>query len=293
MAATGSAGAAASDIAIFIPIYRLLLIYVGTERTVKVSCMGFRHRLSSRELAAMGVFTAFVAVATMIVSAYVPITRGYFNIGETMVYTAALLMGPIVGGFAGGVGSMIADVALGYTAFAPGTLIIKGAEGLIVGYLAQYRFNSTSKTRVTILAVTAGLILALVIWWGGISFFTGDIELTLGVAPSTITLILGVPEIFWAALAIAAFLLVTTAGVYLDPQVSWLVFVILLGGAEMIVGYYFYETYILGQVLAAAEILVNVGQVMIGLVVAIPLARSINRIMPRNLRRKPTVAEAK
>ncbi len=252
--------------------------------------MGFRRRLSSRELAAMGVFTAFVAAATMVVSAYVAVTGGYFNVGETMVYTAALLMGPVVGAFAGGVGSMIADVALGYTVFAPGTLVIKGLEGFIVGYLAQYRFNSPSRTRVTLLALTAGLILALVIWWGGTSFFTGDIEFTLGVAPSIMTLTFAVPELFWIALAVTAFLAVAAAGIYLDPQISWLVFVILIGGAEMVTGYYLYEVLILGEVLATAEILVNVGQVMVGLIVSIPLTRSITRLMPRNMRRQTTTA---
>ncbi|MCL4435089.1 MAG: ECF transporter S component [Thaumarchaeota archaeon] len=252
--------------------------------------MSLRNRLSSRELAAMGVFTAFVAVATMVVSANVAATGGYFNIGETMVYTAALLMGPVVGAFAGGIGSMISDVALGYAVFAPGTLVIKGAEGFIVGYLAQYRFNSPSKTRVTVLAVISGMILALVIWWGGTSFFTGDIDFTLGIAPSTLIFTLAVPELFWIVLAVAAFLLVTIAGVYLDPQISWLVFVILLGGAEMVVGYYFYERYVMGQVLATAEILVNIGQVIVGLIVSIPLTRSIARIMPRNLKRQPTSA---
>lgn len=254
--------------------------------------MGFRHKLSSRELAAMGVFTAFVAVATMVVSANVAATGGYFNIGETMVYTAALLMGPIVGTFAGGVGSMISDVALGYTVFAPGTLVIKGAEGFIVGYLAQYKFNSTSKTRVTTLAFVSGLILALVIWWGGTSFFTGDIAFTFGLAPSTITFTLTVPELFWIALAVSAFLLVTIAGVYLNPQISWLVFVIFLGGAEMVVGYYFYERYILGQVLATAEIPFNIVQAIVGLIVSIPLTRSITRIMPRNLKRRPATTAA-
>ena len=86
------------------------------------------YKLSNNELAAMGVFTAFVAVSTMIVNAYVPATKGFFNVGEIMVYTSAILMGPIVGSFAGGVGSMLADVSLGYTVFAPGTLIIKGIE---------------------------------------------------------------------------------------------------------------------------------------------------------------------
>ena len=46
-------------------------------------------------------------------------------------------MGPVVGAFAGGVGSMIADIALGYTHYAPATLVIKGVEGFIVGYLSR------------------------------------------------------------------------------------------------------------------------------------------------------------
>jgi uncharacterized membrane protein len=237
--------------------------------------------LSSRDLAAMGVFTAFVAVSTMMISAYVAVTGGYFNVGETMVYTAALLMGPVVGGFAGGVGSMLSDVALGYSVFAPGTLVIKGIEGLLVGYLAQRRFDPTSKMRATSLAVVAGLILAIVVWWGGTSYFAGDIEFTLGIAPSTVTLSLAVPAFFWTGLAAVTFVLVSLVGAYLDPQVGWLVFAVLVGGGEMVVGYYFYEVYVLGQVLATAEILVNVGQVMIGLLVAIPLTRSINRIMPQ------------
>ena len=52
-----------------------------------------------------------------------------------MVYTTAILFGPLVGAFAGGIGSMFADLFLGYSHFAPATLIIKGLEGAIVGLL--------------------------------------------------------------------------------------------------------------------------------------------------------------
>ena len=75
------------------------------------------------------VFTSLVCVATMAFSVYVPHTRGFFNIGETIIYTTALLFGPFIGAFAGGVGSMVADIFLGYPYYAPATLIIKACEG--------------------------------------------------------------------------------------------------------------------------------------------------------------------
>ena len=240
-----------------------------------------QYKLNNKELAAMGVFTAFVAAATMIVSAYVAATGGYFNVGEIMVYTSAILMGPFVGGFAGGVGSMLADVSLGYTVFAPGTLVIKGIEGFIVGYLVQYRFKPDSKNRLKTISLAAGLTFALLVLWGGTEYFTGSLEFTLGIAPSTITWIITIPAIFWVVLAILSLTLTVSAGLYLDPKIGWLVIAILIGGVEMVVGYYIYETMVLGHVLAFAEVFVNIGQVTIGLLVAIPLSRSINRIMPR------------
>lgn len=250
-------------------------------------------KLNTKEIAAMGIFTAFVAAATMSVSAYVAATGGYFNVGEIMVYTAAILMGPIVGGFAGGVGSMLADISLGYTVFAPGTLVIKGLEGFIVGYLAQYRFKSSSKNKLNILAVISGSILAFFIWWGGTEYFTGNIEFTLGIAPIITTINLFVPGLFWFSLAIISFIITMIVALYLDQKIGWLVFAVLIGGSEMVVGYYLYETVILGHVLALAEVLVNIGQVTIGLLVAIPLSRSINKIMPRILTSKEETIESK
>tara|TARA_B100000315_G_scaffold114602_1_gene105118 strand:- start:1342 stop:2202 length:861 start_codon:yes stop_codon:yes gene_type:complete len=263
----------------------------STKGVVEVS--GMEYKLNKKELAAMGVFTAFVAAATMIVSAYVATTGGYFNVGEIMVYTSAILMGPFVGGFAGGVGSMLADVSLGYTVFAPGTLVIKGIEGFIVGYLAQYRFRPDSKNRLTALSIVAGSILALLVWWGGTEYFTGSLEFTIGIAPSIITWAITVPAFFWTILAMVSLILIVVAGLYLDPKIGWLVIAILIGGGEMVVGYYIYETIVLGHMLAFAEVFVNIGQVTIGLLVAIPLSRSINRIMPGIRRPQDKMVEPK
>lgn len=84
------------------------------------------------------VFAALVFIVTsQIPPIPIPATSGYFNVGETIIYVAALLFGAFVGAFSGGIGAMLADVYLGFSVFAPGTMVIKGMEGAIVGILYQ------------------------------------------------------------------------------------------------------------------------------------------------------------
>jgi len=90
-----------------------------------------------KEIALCGVMAALVCVATLLVQVPVPATRGYINVGDALIMVAALSFGPLVGGFAGGVGSALADVLGGWAHWAPFTLVIKGVEGLLAGLLAR------------------------------------------------------------------------------------------------------------------------------------------------------------
>lgn len=84
------------------------------------------------------IMAALVAAATYIIQIPVPQTGGYINVGDAMIFTAALIFGPIVGGFAGGVGSAISDIAsIQYAYFAPVTLIVKGTEGALAGLISD------------------------------------------------------------------------------------------------------------------------------------------------------------
>jgi uncharacterized membrane protein len=109
-------------------------------------------RTATLIVAQAGVMAALVAVATFFPQIPIPATKGYLNFGDIMIFITALTFGPIVGGFAGGVGSAISDVAGGYAYFAPFTLIIKGAEGLIAGLIS----NRLSRKRDVIAVVIAG-----------------------------------------------------------------------------------------------------------------------------------------
>jgi uncharacterized membrane protein len=89
------------------------------------------------KIAQAAVMAALVAATTFLVQVPIPATKGYLDFGDIMIFVSALTFGPFVGGFAGGVGSAISDTISGYAYFAPFTLIIKGAEGLIAGLISN------------------------------------------------------------------------------------------------------------------------------------------------------------
>ncbi len=245
--------------------------------------------MNSRTIAATAVFTAFVAAATSVFSVYIPATTGYFNVGEIMVYTCALLMGPYVGAFAGGVGSMLSDLSLGYPYYAPGTLLIKATEGFIVGYLGTRAFPKVTESGWRAIAVSVGLAFSAALAYVGLSFLSGSLSITLGGAwnlPSW-TLDLDVPQLFWPALAAVTFVVIVLVGVRLRPKSGQSVMSVLIGGVEMVGGYYLYESFVLtliapASVVAAlapaAEVPFNIAQALIGLLVSVPLVRSIRRV---------------
>jgi uncharacterized membrane protein len=103
------------------------------------------------QLALSAVMAALVFVATMIIR--IPNWMGgYFNFGDAMIFVSALTFSPIVGGFAGGVGSSIADI-IGFPIFAIPTLVIKGIEGLLAGLIT----NRKSVYRDMLAVIVAGV----------------------------------------------------------------------------------------------------------------------------------------
>jgi uncharacterized membrane protein len=81
--------------------------------------------------------TAFVTVATFLIQIPTPPTHGYINVGDAMIFTTSLTFGSYIGGVAGGLGSALADLSAGYGYFAPFTLLIKGCEGLVSGFISN------------------------------------------------------------------------------------------------------------------------------------------------------------
>ncbi|MHA1637429.1 MAG: ECF transporter S component [Candidatus Thorarchaeota archaeon] len=127
-------------------------------------------------IALLSLFTAMTTVATILLSIPFPTTTGYFNLGDTLVMMSGFLLGPIGGFIAGGVGSAMGDVALGYFLFVPVTFIAKGLEGMMVG-IFSYKFRS--EKAVTIWDIV-GVIFAALMMLGG--YYFGEIFI-LGFPP--------------------------------------------------------------------------------------------------------------
>jgi len=232
--------------------------------------------VKSSQIALTVVFTALVTAATMVLSVYFPLTRGYFNLGETMVYLSALVGGPFVGAFAGGVGSALADILLGYNAFAPGTLVIKAAEGAVAGLL----YRRLSRLRVPgMLGFSAAIVglYFLIIVTVGVYLMTGVVEITFA---SGQLLELTVSPITWVVLALLGTAVPAYYVLRKNEVEGWLVLSLLTAGFVMVAGYFLYESLavtlgILPDIIPVAEVPLNIGQVVVGSAVAIPVYKAV------------------
>lgn len=241
--------------------------------------------VGTREIAGATIFTAFVFVTTFSF-AVATSTGGYFDVGEIMVYITALLMGPYVGAFAGGVGSALSDALLA-PQFAPGTLVIKAGEGFIVGYLGQKGFGNLPDVIKRRMGFFLGLAVAVIVLAVGLISFP-DAYLQLGQSPFTpvaTTADVPISVAVWVLFAAAAFGATFFASSKIGPRHTWIALAILAGGAEMVTGYFLYETGILQIGLAAplAEIPVNALQAIAGLVVAPPVAMRVQGAFQRRI----------
>ncbi len=116
-----------------------------------------------KKLVLAALFTALTTVMTMVVQVPSPM-QGYVNLGDCAVLLAAWVLGPLYGGAAAGIGSMLADILLSYAHYAPGTLVIKLAMGVAAGLIFRaLRGEQTAKlvTAQVVSGVVAELIMVL------------------------------------------------------------------------------------------------------------------------------------
>lgn len=97
------------------------------------------------------ILMALTTVMTMVIHIPTIGTNGYLNLGDMVVFLAALMLGRKGGLIVGGLGSALADVLLGYTHYAPITLAVKGLEGFIAGTILETKLGKKSPISATII----------------------------------------------------------------------------------------------------------------------------------------------
>lgn len=104
------------------------------------------------------VLMALTTVMTMVIHIPTIGTNGYLNLGDMVVFMAALTLGRKGGLIVGGVGSAMADLLLGYTHYVPITLIVKGLEGYIAGRILE---TDLGRSKPIIATTIGGVFMAL------------------------------------------------------------------------------------------------------------------------------------
>lgn len=87
-----------------------------------------------KKLSVAALMAAFTCIATMIIKIPTP-TMGYIHPGDSLVLLCGVVLGPVIGGLAAGIGSMLSDLISGYVVWVPATFVIKALTAMVAGLL--------------------------------------------------------------------------------------------------------------------------------------------------------------
>ena len=125
-----------------------------------------------KQIVMTALFAALACVATMSIRIPTPGTGGYIHPGDVIVILSGVILGPVWGLLAAGIGSAMADLLGGYFIYVPITFAVKGLIAFIAGMI-YHKLGKTSKTQYT--AVILGGITDIILVAGG--YFLCEIPL--------------------------------------------------------------------------------------------------------------------
>ena len=117
-----------------------------------------------KKLILAALFAALSCVATMSIPNPTPGTGGYIHPGDAIVILSGVILGPVWGFLAGGIGSALSDLIGGYFVYVPITFVIKGLVAL-TSALLYHKIGKTQKSRYV--AVVLGGIADIILVAGG------------------------------------------------------------------------------------------------------------------------------
>ena len=104
-------------------------------------------------------FAAIICVATILIQIPVTVRGGFINMVDCFELLSGIVLGPIYGFLAAGLGSALADVLFGYFTYAPATFLIKGLMALVVSLLFVKEREKYSIIKLLIFGVFAETIM--------------------------------------------------------------------------------------------------------------------------------------
>ena len=133
-----------------------------------------------KKLVLTALFAALTTVMTMVIRVPSP-TQGFVNLGDCAVLLSAWVLGPLWGGAAAGIGSMMADLLASYVHYAPGTLLIKFFMALVAGLIFK-ALNTDTRGRCLTAQILGGVLAEAIMVLGYFSYCA--VFLSYGLAAS-------------------------------------------------------------------------------------------------------------
>jgi uncharacterized membrane protein len=110
--------------------------------------MNNKRKFTTRDLIAVGVLAALCTIATFL---KIPLGTGSMvHLGSGAIFSIGIVFGGVYAGMAGGIGSALFDLLLGFSPYTIWSFVIKGIAGLIVGTVAKGLWPETTAKEATI-----------------------------------------------------------------------------------------------------------------------------------------------
>ena len=100
-------------------------------------------KVNTKKLILAALFAALSCVATMSIRIPTPGTGGYIHPGDAIVILCGVILGPMWGFLAAGIGSCMSDLLGGYLMYVPITFVIKG----LVAFSSAFAYQKLGKNR--------------------------------------------------------------------------------------------------------------------------------------------------
>jgi len=162
--------------------------------------------MKTKQLVFAAIFVALVFVTTSIIQFNISFGAGYVHFGDMTVMLSGMLLGPVFGGIASGLGSALADIQGGYAMYAPATLVVKALLAFGVG-LVYKKMNGQDRDMSLVKRNVLHSVVAVIILAGG--YFVSDLILgALGLVSAdgksvlTLAAVNVIPNIFQVSVGI-------------------------------------------------------------------------------------------
>lgn len=140
----------------------------------------------TQKIVISAMLAAFTAVLTLVIKIPSPL-GGYINLGDALVLFSGWLISPLYSFLAAGIGSALADILLGYAAYAPATFLIKGLMAVTAHiFFRLFEKKSKSLSSLFISGALAELVMILGYYLFEAVFFYGFVASAVNIPANSI-----------------------------------------------------------------------------------------------------------